>query len=204
MKKVLGIFFLFLMVVGFANMGSAQQMQSGANAPMLYAEGELDIPQMGQMKIQGGEQIALQDGKTLRIEGQSNRLRLQVGNQSAECEEDCNMTQEQNRVRVTMSNGVNSEIKVMPDTASEKALERLRLKMCENCTLELKEVGEGNKTRMAYEMNAQKDSKFLGIFNSKMNVQAQVDAETGEVIKSKKPWWAFLASESDEAEQLEE
>lgn len=25
--------------------------------------------------------------------------------------------------------------------------------------------------------------------------EAQIDAETGEVIQTKKPWWAFLASE---------
>jgi hypothetical protein len=31
-----------------------------------------------------------------------------------------------------------------------------------------------------------------------MQVQAQVDAENGEVIQTHKPWWAFLASESEE------
>jgi hypothetical protein len=31
-----------------------------------------------------------------------------------------------------------------------------------------------------------------------MQVSAQVDAENGEVIAVKKPWWAFLASESEE------
>jgi hypothetical protein len=31
-----------------------------------------------------------------------------------------------------------------------------------------------------------------------MDVQAQVDAETGELLKVKKPWWAFLASEPQE------
>ena len=32
----------------------------------------------------------------------------------------------------------------------------------------------------------------------KMDVEAQVDAETGKVIRTKKPWWAFLASEPAE------
>ena len=39
------------------------------------------------------------------------------------------------------------------------------------------------------------DARILGIFQAKMQVQAQVDAENGEVIKVKKPWWAFLATE---------
>ena len=36
-----------------------------------------------------------------------------------------------------------------------------------------------------------------------MHVQAQIDAETGELIRAKKAWWAFLASEDDE-EEVEE
>jgi len=31
-----------------------------------------------------------------------------------------------------------------------------------------------------------------------MDVSAQIDAETGEIIRVKKPWWAFLASEPEE------
>ena len=87
----------------------------------------------------------------------------------------------------------------MPNTASETALARLRLKNCnEECTIELKEVGTGEQVRMAYELKSQRNSKVFGMFNAKMDVEAQVDAETGELIKSNKPWWAFLASEKEE------
>ena len=89
----------------------------------------------------------------------------------------------------------------MPDTASETALARLRLKVCseENeCQIELKEVGQGEQVKAAYEMNIQRQSKFLGLFQTRMQVQAQVDAETGEIVRVKKPWWAFLASEPAE------
>jgi len=112
------------------------------------------------------------------------------------------MTQEkdQNRTKlqVHLSNGINAEIKVMPDTASEKALERLRLKVCSeenNCTLQLKEVGNGNETQLAYEVQIQRHSRILGIFGSKMEVRADVSAENGDVLDVHKPWWAFLASE---------
>ena len=115
------------------------------------------------------------------------------------------MTQEQilakTKLKVKLSNGINSEVKIMPDTASEKALERLKIKVCSeenNCTIELKEVGQGEQVRAAYEVQVQKQAKFLGLFKTKMQVQAQIDAENGEVIRIKKPWWAFLASESEE------
>ena len=84
----------------------------------------------------------------------------------------------------------------MPETASAVALTRMEAK-CEenNCTVELKEVGSGNNTRAVYEVRGEKEARFLGLFKSKMKVKAELDAETGEVIRIKKPWWAFLARE---------
>jgi len=109
------------------------------------------------------------------------------------------MTGSEAKFKVQLSNGRNAEIKVMPDTASERARERLQLKVCapENCQIELKEVGQGEQTRAAYEVQAQKQVKVLGLFKKQMQVQAQVDAENGEVIRTKKPWWAFLASNAE-------
>lgn len=109
-------------------------------------------------------------------------------------------------MRAMMSNGQHASIKVMPDQASKKALEQLRMRTCsEGCTIELKEVGsetsesnsESGEIRAAYEVRANKDAKVLGIFNSKMDVSTQVNAESGEVTNTKKPWWDFLASEAD-------
>ncbi len=154
-------------------------------------------------QVQDGEHMG-EGGQTFRIETQSNnRIRLESDGVSAEC--DCNMTQEkvQNKTKlnVQLSNGKNAEVKVMPDTASERALERLRLKVCStdnNCSLELKEVGKGNETQLAYEVQVQRHSRILGIFSKKMQVRAEVSAENGEVLDVDKPWWAFLASEPAE------
>jgi hypothetical protein len=35
---------------------------------------------------------------------------------------------------------------------------------------------------------------MFGLFKVKGKVTAEVDAETGEVISVKKPWWSFMAS----------
>ena len=147
----------------------------------------------GNYMTEKGEQLKVQQGT-------QNRMMLKVGN--SEASSSLELTQEQvqekTQLRTKLSNGRNAEIKVMPDTASEKAQERLRLKVCNadnGCSLELKEVGKGDQVRAAYEVQAQKQSKLLGLFGKKMQVTAQVDAENGEVIQSHKPWWAFLASE---------
>jgi len=118
-----------------------------------------------------------------------------------ELEEEINETHY--KLMAQLSNGRNAEIKIMPNVASERALERLRLKVCSeenNCTIELKEVAQNrnqNETRLAYEIKAEKRARIFGLFRVKMKVQSQVDAETGEIIFSKKPWWSFLASESE-------
>ena len=90
-----------------------------------------------------------------------------------------------------LSNGRKAEIKIMPETASQKAIERLGEL---GFNIILKEVGNGNNTKAVYELIAKKEGKMLGLFKINGNIAIQVDAETGDIIKVKKPWWAFLAS----------
>lgn len=95
------------------------------------------------------------------------------------------------KIRATLSNGQNEEIKIMPSTASATAISRLGLKNCvevEGCTIQLKEVGNGNSTRAVYEVEAKAEGKFLGIFKTKAKVRTQIDSATGEIIKVKKPF----------------
>ncbi|HJX51072.1 MAG TPA: hypothetical protein VJ438_06440 [Candidatus Nanoarchaeia archaeon] len=111
--------------------------------------------------------------------------------------------QERNRTRLRaiLGDGTKKEIKTMPDVASETALQKLNLKNCNlenNCNIQLKEVGSDKSKQIAYEVQAQRHSRILAIFKAKMQVKAQVDAETGELIIVKKPWWAFLATEPKE------
>jgi len=144
---------------------------------------------------EGGQQIMLQTKA-------NNRVQLRVNSVSANCGLNLTQKQVQNKTKLEakLSNGRNAEVKVMPDVASEKALVRLRMSNCVEgeCNIELKEVGQGENMKLAYEMKTQKRAKFLGLFGMGMNVEAQVDAESGEVIRARKPWWAFLASEAEE------
>lgn len=152
-----------------------------------------------QVRVQTGN-YAGQNGESMQIENSENGLGVTLRTRNVSAHIGLNMTQEkvQNRTKlqVRLSNGLNAEIKVMPDTASLRAQEVLGAK-CEekNCTIELKEVGTGNQTRAAYEIKTQKESRVLGLFRAQMQVQTQIDAENGEVVQTKKPWWAFIATE---------
>ncbi len=107
------------------------------------------------------------------------------------------ITEDGNKIRAELSNGKSVEIKVMPDRASKKALERLKIKDCseENfCQIELKEgQNMGKEARAIYEIKVQKQTRILGLFKTRMPIQVQVDAETEDVLNINKPWWAFLS-----------
>ncbi len=58
----------------------------------------------------------------------------------------------------------------------------------------MKEVGNGDETKQFYEARAETEGKIFGLFKKKAIVIAEIDAETGDVIKVRNPWWAFIAS----------
>lgn len=143
----------------------------------------------GEYTSEGGQKIQLQTKEGDKVE-------LKSGNSVANTA--MKMTQEQTatgtKLQVELSNGKNAEVKIMPDTASQKAMEQLQLKVCtaeEGCTLELKEVGKGEEAQPAYEIQGEAEGKFLGLFKTKAKVKVQVSAENGEILRVKKP---FLTS----------
>jgi len=143
-------------------------------------------------------------GQLLKVKELVQNLKeLKVNEVPAET--DLNITAEtdaegKTKFTTKLKNGKDLEIKIMPNTASEKALERLKLKVCStdnNYTIQLKDVGNGETEKVQYEVQIERHSKILGIFQKKMQVSADVDAQTGD-IKVHKPWWAFIATEPAE------
>ena len=144
-------------------------------------------------------------GEQIRVrELAQNRLQLIANGNQINCN-NCNITQEtinnRTKLKLKLSNGRDTEIKIMPNVAAQKAIQRLRLKNCNeanNCTIELKEVGQGNKTRATYEARVHKMFRLFGLFKARREILTQIDAETGETILTKRPWWSFLATEKEE------
>lgn len=100
-------------------------------------------------------------------------------------------------VRVSLSNGKFASIRVLPATASARALSEMNASCAEHdCFIELKEVGSGKNARALYRVHALKPARVFGFINTTMEVRADVSVETGEVVNIDKPWWAFLAVEA--------
>jgi hypothetical protein len=124
-------------------------------------------------------------------------------NTTLELEQEGNNETNQSKFHAKKSNGKKSWIKIMPDVASERALERLGLKVCNkrnNCTIVLKDVGNDknatdNET-LAYEMQVQRHVRILAMFQTRTQERAEVNAEDG-TVKTHQPWWMFLATKQD-------
>jgi hypothetical protein len=173
------------------------QAQQSAETQTRQGEGVQTQTQQGYAQYNGlnGEKLELktQGSVQLRVNGVEAHSGLEIRSENGQ--------NNRTTLRTTLSNGKNAEIKVMPDVASERAMEQLQLKVCtsENgCTIELKEVGKGEEVKAAYEVRAEKEGKALGLFKTRVKVKAQIDAENGEVLKTSKPWWATVPKTADE------
>lgn len=78
------------------------------------------------------------------------------------------------------------EVKIMPSTASETALNALRLE--KDISIQLKDTG-----KPVYEVSGTKRVKLFALFGINMNVKILVNAESGNIEKIEKPWWSFLS-----------
>jgi hypothetical protein len=205
MKKIFLIAFALLFVISFVvaengqNGTGAYNENGSQNAVMTTTQNQGESSQIqARTKLNSGTYFS-KEGREMQI-SVGEKIQLRVRDVEAHSSLNITQSQEQERTRlhVQLSNGINAEIKIMPDTASETAINQLRLRQCNesnNCTIEIKEVGSGEQFRAAYEVQAQKEAKVFGLFRTQMKVQTQIDAETGEVIKTQKPWWSFLSSE---------
>ena len=111
------------------------------------------------------------------------------------------MKSNQTNLRARLRDGNYTDIKILPDTASEIA--RLRLQAMNLTRIELREKIHNNIPQVVYQIESNKNGRFLGAFKLQMRVQAEINPETGDVLNTERPWWAFLVLESD-AENTED
>ena len=162
--------------------------------------GEYVMPEGIKMQIR--EQVKTEEnnrvkGDSLENKGQEqNRIIFQVD--KTEVATSLQLRYKENdgqKMGVTLSNKEEVDLNIMPDVAVKSAINRMGIEGCDSvsaCAIELKEVSVGNVLKAAYEVQAEKEIKVLGLFRAKMQVRTEVDSASGEIIRVRKPWWSFL------------
>jgi len=87
-------------------------------------------------------------------------------------------------------NNKTKEIKMLPDQVRERIRERLRTEL-QNENITLNEDG-------SYNYQAKERARLFFIIPVRVRVAAEINPETGEVIRLRKAWWAFLAKGEDD------
>jgi hypothetical protein len=87
------------------------------------------------------------------------------------------------RVFVMGGDGEERQLKIMPDKASEIAIQRLGEK---GFVVVLRESGN-------YLVEARKQARLFGLFPVEGEIELEIDGESGEIVNEKRPWWSFLA-----------
>ena len=185
-----------------ANAGSSGASASGSGS----GSGDANGSNAASVTVNAGSGVTVitSSGVSVSVAGgqvnvltRDGRVHLVVGNVDVDSD-GVEVTVENGKVIAHTSNGANAEVKIMPTTASETAIAQLQLHVCtaeNNCMIQFKEVGSGSNAKVAYNVQATKKVKVLGIFNADEEVSADVDASSGTVISTHRPWWSFLASD---------
>lgn len=136
----------------------------------------------------------------IEIERENGRRTVRVdGEDELETELEIEQGENDSELRAVLSNGERARLRLLPDEARERILERLKALNIENMTLE--EITDRNVPKVVYNIKTNKQGKFLGVFKLAMKVEGRVDPETGEILDINKPWWAILVAGEDDADE---
>lgn len=78
------------------------------------------------------------------------------------------------------------EIKVLPEEASSKAVEEIKLDRIEE--MELKK----EKEKPVYSVKGIRKAKLFFLIPVILKIEIKIDAQTNNILLVKKPWWSFL------------
>ncbi|MBI4116898.1 hypothetical protein HY449_04100 [Candidatus Pacearchaeota archaeon] len=153
----------------------------------------------GKIKIKIKKEIIDANGNKreikIEIEEEDGKRKVKVEGKE-EFETDLNISSNESEIEAETSDGERHRIKILPDRAAQIARERIKAMNISNLTLE--EIKERNVPRVVYNIQTNKNGRFLGVFKLAMKTETRIDPETGEVIDVNAPWWAFLVNEQDE------
>jgi len=122
-------------------------------------------------------------------------LVLAVGNERVIATQ--NQLQNQLKTQYQLSTGQNINVEFSQEQIKEQARnilrEQLRIKNCSCENIQIVEIENKQKQeRIAYQITEIQEGKILGLFKHKIQIQANVDVETGEMIQLKSPWYTVL------------
>ena len=133
--------------------------------------------------------------------GKKFKQRVRFVDGEYEVESEVEIGGEGDDISALTSDGKRHRIRINPERAKIRLRERWNSTF--NITnISLEEVRHKNIPRVVYKLQSDHPGRFLGLFKMALKVRSQVDPETGEVLASNVPWWAFLLTGLEIPEDL--
>lgn len=168
-----------------------------------------EIKEDGTTIIEEKREFLNKEGKLIKLrfrfenDGENIKIKREVEVEGKKIESELEILEkfegEEVQLKAKLSDGSEQEIKIMPDRASEIAIEKLKSK---NFNIELKEVGEENNLKAVYIAKVNENGRLLGLFKVKLKSEAKIDSETGEILSLEKAWWNFLTIKLNEPQEI--
>jgi hypothetical protein len=120
----------------------------------------------------------------LTLNESTKRIQIISGNVTVETNKEVEI--ENGTVYVKITKHIKKRINVLPEEASEVAKRKVNYHAVK--TIRIETEGEN----AVYKVIGSRRGRLLGLFNIDMEVQTDVDVDSGIVRNVRRPWWSFL------------
>ncbi|MBU1202225.1 MAG: hypothetical protein KKA51_07005, partial [Nanoarchaeota archaeon] len=124
--------------------------------------------------------------RNILIKSDYSNLELSLQDEDVVATTRAEIVSKESGLYVKSSDGRELEVKILPSVAAERAREVLGEKYDR---IELKDGG-----RLSYEVSKDYQGRIVGIIPIKVRHSALIDADSGNLIETQKPWYNFLVT----------
>ncbi len=177
------------------------------NAPILLAGEESENHKHSKSWLTGSftDEFELEEEIKIDEDDDEKRIRRKIkikrNGEEFEFESRLRIEKSGSELEAFSSEGKRHRIRIDPEKAKLKIREKWKRNLnISNVSLE--EVRHKNVPKVVYKLQSDHPGRFLGIFKMILKIQSQVDPETGEILATKIPWWAFLLADLEIPDDL--
>lgn len=202
LKQTLAILIFSVFLIGFVSsieigVNANSEIRAGNNT-QVNTNTETQIRTQERIRIYSNESDCPENctcsGSTTKCRiGENREMTIRAGNsgntivQVKEANMSTNVTlyRENNSVYGQFRN--QNRTIIMPDEVQARIQERINARI-NNTEIELREDGN-------YYVQTQKQSRLFLLFPVREKIQLEINAENGEILRVRNPWWGFLAKD---------
>lgn len=186
----------------------AMFLVASVTAQSLYGDGSLDVGLDGkvnttvnsntnsnvnvgtEMGFGASTTVTLKTDNTISVENGNSEMLVTLGDSDLRAEVN------NNGLVIINAKGETTAVVLTPQEAVVRAEAETGGSCADKCEIEIDEESENGEEIIVYEVTVEQQTQVFGYWDAEMEVEATVNAQTGQIVDVNRPWWAFLATET--------